>query len=100
MTAHVKTGLKSQFAILHNANIKEKSMFYFLVKSNLACDKKIKYVSDNAVLFFEFVSAVFWYVFVLLKPRFLKSIVTIKLGFLMRSHKKCLTMMALRLCYS
>ena len=39
--------------------IKVKSLFYFLLKSNLSNDKLINSVSDNAVIFSHFLSAVF-----------------------------------------
>ena len=53
MTAHEKTRLKTQFAILLNAHmqVKVKPLFHFLLKSNLSNDSKMKSVSNNAALF-------------------------------------------------
>ena len=53
---------KVLFSILHNAHTKVKSLFYFLLKSNLSNDNKIKSVWDNAVLFSEFLPPVFIFI--------------------------------------
>ena len=50
MTLYKKTRHKSQFAILHNAHIKVKSLFCFLLKVKFTNEDKVKSVGDNAVL--------------------------------------------------
>ena len=44
VAVHEKTRFKTQFVILHNARIKVKSLFYFLLKANLSNDNKSKSV--------------------------------------------------------
>ena len=41
VTEHEETRLKTQFAIVYNAHIKVKYVFYFLLKSNLLSPKQI-----------------------------------------------------------
>ena len=72
VTVHEKTRLTVQFAIVCHAHMKVKSLYYFLLKSRLSNDNKVKSVWDNTVVFWIFVYQ-FSYLSVLLKHSFLKK---------------------------
>ena len=58
VTLHKKTRQKSQFTIWHNAHIKIKSLFCFLLKFKFINEDPIHSVRDNAVLSFALYFAV------------------------------------------